>query len=189
MLPDDNRALWWRKMTTPPPCPNCKAGNPVLAPEKHYYFRLTNNIDRLDTLRDNKLKMELNNNEEELELLKIYSKLTKAQYTLSYFSLRSWTWKNANVIDLWTRLLKIYSKLTKAQYTLSYFSLRSWTWKNANVIDLWTRLSDKDQELFFFDVAQLDWDHYCKALLLGLRVYLVKDGIHTLPAARRKWQR
>ncbi|KAI5725359.1 hypothetical protein M8J77_014481 [Diaphorina citri] len=86
-------------------------------------------------------------------------------------------------------LLKIYSKLTKAQYTLSYFSLRSWTWKNANVIDLWTRLSDKDQDLFFFDVAQLDWDHYCKALLLGLRVYLVKDGIHTLPAARRKWQR
>ncbi|KAI5716242.1 hypothetical protein M8J76_003386 [Diaphorina citri] len=45
---------------------------------------LTNNIDRLDTLRDNKLKMELNNNDEELELPKpVFNSISRKHHTHS----------------------------------------------------------------------------------------------------------
>uniref|UniRef100_A0A8D8ZWQ5 Protein FAM195A n=1 Tax=Cacopsylla melanoneura TaxID=428564 RepID=A0A8D8ZWQ5_9HEMI len=45
---------------------------------------LTNNIDRMDTLRDNKMKMELNNNNEELELPKpVFSSISRKHHTHS----------------------------------------------------------------------------------------------------------
>ncbi|XP_075231059.1 fatty acyl-CoA reductase wat-like [Lycorma delicatula] len=86
-------------------------------------------------------------------------------------------------------LTKIYKKLGKFADTMTYFSTRVWTFRNDRVQDLWASLSPEDQEEFFFDLGQMNWEYHAQANCLGLRVYLVKDDIHTLPAARRKWQR
>ncbi|KAL1453638.1 hypothetical protein WDU94_009964, partial [Cyamophila willieti] len=86
-------------------------------------------------------------------------------------------------------LSKIYSKLSKALFSLEYFAFSTWTWRNDNVQSLWAQLGTQDRSLFFFDMGQMNWKEFCQAIMLGMRVYLVKDGIHTLPAARRKWQR
>ncbi|KAI5721993.1 hypothetical protein M8J76_002099 [Diaphorina citri] len=83
----------------------------------------------------------------------------------------------------------IYSKLHKATETLAFFALRQWTWHDSNVQSLWGQLSPEDRSMFFFNVAELRWDDYTKAIILGLRVYLMKDDIDTLPLARRKHEK
>ncbi|RZF48915.1 hypothetical protein LSTR_LSTR003295 [Laodelphax striatellus] len=86
-------------------------------------------------------------------------------------------------------LSKIYKKLGKFADTMTYFATRVWTFRNDRIQDLWAGLSEEDQQEFFFDISQMNWEYHAQANCLGLRVYLVKDDIHTLPAARKKWQR
>lgn len=87
------------------------------------------------------------------------------------------------------RLQNIYRKIDKISDILYYFADKEWTFNNKNVLRLWDKLDGRDKELFNFDVHQLSWDYFCQAHCLGLRVYLTKDDIHTLPAARKKWQK
>lgn len=87
------------------------------------------------------------------------------------------------------RLLKIYKKIDKVIDILKYYSNKEWTFTNNRVLELWETLNSQDKELFNFDIYQLSWDYFSQAHCLGLRVYLVKDDIHTLPEARKKWER
>jgi fatty acyl-CoA reductase len=50
-------------------------------------------------------------------------------------------------------------------------------------------MSEADQKLFFFDIKEMSWDYYARACAIGLRLYLVKDDLHTLKNARIKWER
>ncbi|XP_025415733.1 fatty acyl-CoA reductase wat-like [Sipha flava] len=86
-------------------------------------------------------------------------------------------------------LLKIYKKIDKVRDILAYFSDKEWTFTNHRLMALWETLSSQDKELFNFDINQLSWEYFSQAHCLGLRVYLVKDDIHTLPAARKKWEK
>uniref|UniRef100_A0A8D9E442 Fatty acyl-CoA reductase CG5065 n=1 Tax=Cacopsylla melanoneura TaxID=428564 RepID=A0A8D9E442_9HEMI len=86
-------------------------------------------------------------------------------------------------------LSSVYTKLSKVADTLEYFAGRTWDWNNENVQKLWEQLSPEDQEMFFFDMGQMDWEYHAEALCLGLRLYLVNDDLSTLPAARKKWQK
>lgn len=87
------------------------------------------------------------------------------------------------------RLLKIYNKIDEAQDYLSHFANTEWTFVNDNLLALWDTIDDQDKKLFNFDVNQISWDYFLKAHCLGLRVYLVKDDIYSLPDARKKWKR
>lgn len=84
---------------------------------------------------------------------------------------------------------KIYKKIDKVRDILAYFSNKEWTFTNNNILALWETLNSQDKELFNFDIHQLSWEYFSQAHCLGLRVYLVKDDIHTLPAARKKWEK
>lgn len=84
---------------------------------------------------------------------------------------------------------KIYKKIDKVRDILAYFSDKEWTFTNKNILALWETLNSQDKELFNFDIHQLSWEYFSQAHCLGLRVYLVKDDIHTLPAARKKWEK
>ncbi|XP_050540840.1 fatty acyl-CoA reductase wat-like isoform X2 [Daktulosphaira vitifoliae] len=86
-------------------------------------------------------------------------------------------------------LLNIYKKLDKVRETLAYFANKEWTFVNDRILRLWDTLDSQDRELFNFDVRQISWEYFSQAHCLGLRVYLVKDDIHTLPNARKKWER
>jgi len=87
------------------------------------------------------------------------------------------------------RLMNIYKKIDKVRNILEYFAKTEWTFTNDRVMALWDTLNSQDKELFNFDINQLSWDYFSQAHCLGLRVYLVKDDIHTLPAARKKWEK
>lgn len=87
------------------------------------------------------------------------------------------------------RLLKIYKKIDKVSVILAYFANKQWTFTNDRVMKLWDSMDDQDKKLFNFDIKSLSWEYFAQAHCLGLRVYLVKDDIHTLPAARKKWEK
>lgn len=61
--------------------------------------------------------------------------------------------------------------------------MRQWEYQTDAVNALWASLSHRDQELFFFDMVQLDWDEYLRFYFRGVRQYLMKDPLETVPAA------
>ncbi|XP_050540836.1 fatty acyl-CoA reductase wat-like isoform X3 [Daktulosphaira vitifoliae] len=84
---------------------------------------------------------------------------------------------------------KIYQKTKKASEALVFFAHRQWDFRNDNTQALWSELSESDKDKFFFDMNTMSWDYYARACALGLRLYLVKDDINTLKAARKKWKK
>lgn len=79
--------------------------------------------------------------------------------------------------------------MKKANTALSFFANKQWEINDDNTKTLWNNLSETDQKLFFFDIKSMSWDYYARACAIGLRLYLVKDDLHTLKNARIKWER
>ncbi|XP_054271942.1 fatty acyl-CoA reductase wat-like [Macrosteles quadrilineatus] len=86
-------------------------------------------------------------------------------------------------------LYKVYKKIDKFTMVLAYFAHRSWDFSNNNVQAMWKSLSPSDQKTFNFDMKQLDWDKFFYNYIRGLRVYLLKDDMSTLPQAMVRWRR
>lgn len=72
---------------------------------------------------------------------------------------------------------------------IEYFSMRQWEFQRDNVTGLWTQLSTRDQEIFNFDMSQLDWDKFLHHYYRGIREYLLKDPMSTIPEATARWNR
>lgn len=72
---------------------------------------------------------------------------------------------------------------------IEYFSMRQWSYQMDNLNSLWDRLGKKDQEMFFFDMSQLDWDMFLQHNFRGIRQYLLKDPLETIPEALIRWKR
>ncbi|XP_043803695.1 fatty acyl-CoA reductase wat-like [Apis laboriosa] len=87
------------------------------------------------------------------------------------------------------RMLKVYKKIHKFMSVINYFTVKEWKFANDNVKVLINKLSEEDRENFACDITQVDWDHYFRTYVRGLRIYLIKDSLDTLPQARIKWQR
>lgn len=74
----------------------------------------------------------------------------------------------------------------KFSEVISYFSLQSWTFHDDNTRSLANKLSKLDQSLFKFDVAKLNWNEYFKKHVLGIRLYIIKDTMDTVPEAVKR---
>lgn len=72
---------------------------------------------------------------------------------------------------------------------IEYFSMRQWEFQMDNMNALWASLTPRDQELFNFDMSKMDWDLFLHHYYLGIRQYLLKDPMHTIPAATARWKR
>lgn len=87
------------------------------------------------------------------------------------------------------QLIKIYKKIHKFSHVISFFCTNEWMFTNQNIQQLWKRLDNDDQKLFDFNMKTMDWIDYCHHYIKGMRLYLFKDDLSTLTAARRKWNR
>lgn len=87
------------------------------------------------------------------------------------------------------QLLKVYKKIHKFADVISFFATNEWMFTNNNIQRMWTRLSNRDQELFNFNMKTMDWVEYLHHYISGMRKYLLKDDMSTVEAARRKWNR
>lgn len=89
-----------------------------------------------------------------------------------------------------SRLVKMYQKIEVFTWLLGYFAARSFNFSSDNVRSLYhDKLSQRDKELFNFDLSSIDWSEYMRIYYLGTRKYLMKDDPSTIPAARVKYNR
>ncbi|XP_072160460.1 fatty acyl-CoA reductase wat [Bemisia tabaci] len=87
-------------------------------------------------------------------------------------------------------LVKMYQKIEVFTWLLGYFAARSFNFSSDNVRSLYhDKLSQRDKELFNFDLSSIDWSEYMRIYYLGTRKYLMKDDPSTIPAARVKYNR
>nr|XP_050868832.1 fatty acyl-CoA reductase wat-like isoform X4 [Vespula vulgaris] len=87
------------------------------------------------------------------------------------------------------RLLKIYNKIHKHSDLLGIFATTEWRFTNERWNELLKKLTAEDRQLFFCDIKELVWDTFFKKYPLGIRTYILKDPIETIPQARIKWRR
>ena len=67
---------------------------------------------------------------------------------------------------------------------LEYYMMREWEFISSNPDQLMTKMSADDKTTFNFDVRQIDWESYMENYVVGVRKYLLKDGLSSLPLAR-----
>ncbi|XP_059061576.1 fatty acyl-CoA reductase wat-like [Achroia grisella] len=86
-------------------------------------------------------------------------------------------------------MLKLYFKVMKLTNILFYFSTQHWKFNDDGVQSMWNALTEEDKAVFPFSLKEMSWERLCETFLVGLRVYIVKDDLSTLPEARKKWNR
>lgn len=77
-------------------------------------------------------------------------------------------------------------KVNKMLLLLSHFSTNTWNFDSDNVANLWKCMSEKDRQLFHFNLGSINWSKYWEQSVKHGRVYLVHDPLETLPYARKK---
>lgn len=81
--------------------------------------------------------------------------------------------------------VKLCNKMVKAISALEYFMLRDWTFHTTKTQNLWKSLSPVDQDLYHFDVSDLDWDQYIEAYQKGCKQFIMKEDMDSLPHAHK----
>lgn len=84
------------------------------------------------------------------------------------------------------RMLKLYSKIHKYTVMIGYFGGIHWKLKMGNVYKLIQKMTDEDKQIFFSDLKQLDWATYLRTYIRGVRIYLIKDPLETVPEGQKK---
>ena len=51
------------------------------------------------------------------------------------------------------------------------------------------KMSFEDRQIFYFDVRDIDWQHYFDVYIQGTRRFILKDDISSLPEARKNLNR
>lgn len=87
-------------------------------------------------------------------------------------------------------MFKIAKRYKMAADTGEFFARHEYNFDVDNVKDLLHEIANaEDGHEFMCDVKQLNWDHYLKSYVCGIRKYLLKDDESTLPRARRTLKR
>ncbi|ALC41205.1 CG17562 [Drosophila busckii] len=89
------------------------------------------------------------------------------------------------------RLLRTYKKIHSNIESIYSFTVNSWSFETHNTDALWKSLSERDRQLFEFDMKSLDWNSYFNRALCGMRTYLAKDdpSEESLQRARKRTMR
>lgn len=84
-------------------------------------------------------------------------------------------------------MMKIARKFQKAGETGTFFSTHEFIFENTNLRQLVSEVKTmKDGNEFYCDMSNIDWESYLENYMLGIRQYVLKDGLESLPSARKK---
>ncbi|XP_041675455.1 fatty acyl-CoA reductase wat [Drosophila eugracilis] len=72
-------------------------------------------------------------------------------------------------------LVDLYRKIHKNITVLAPFTTNTWNFDMTNTNELREALSEKDRNLYDFDMARLNWDDYFKIAMYGMRHYIAKE--------------
>ncbi|GBP83317.1 Fatty acyl-CoA reductase wat [Eumeta japonica] len=84
-------------------------------------------------------------------------------------------------------LVQAYRKIHKFSEVITYFSTQEWKFENANTKQLYETMRPADRDAFNFDLTRLTWSEYFSTYVKGVRTYLMKDPVETIPGATRKY--
>jgi alcohol-forming fatty acyl-CoA reductase len=88
-------------------------------------------------------------------------------------------------------MMKISKRFKMAADTGEYFSSNEWIFGVDNLKRV-IRASEEtqlDSDEFNCDIKSINWDTYMEKYMLGIRQFLLKDDMSSLPKARRKLQK
>ncbi|KAK6032627.1 NAD-binding protein [Ostertagia ostertagi] len=88
-----------------------------------------------------------------------------------------------------SRNVQLYSRVWRMVEALHYFTTQGWTFQSKNLPKLWSSMSAHDQQLFNFDIRQLDWDSYLFDYVMGIKQYILKENLDNLQVARANLMR
>lgn len=86
-------------------------------------------------------------------------------------------------------LVHLLRKVRKSLTHVEYFSTHEWHFANDNLWKIWEVMSTEDRQMFNFDLRQLHWPTFFESYCLGIKQYVLKEDISTLPAARKHLQK
>ncbi|XP_068621818.1 putative fatty acyl-CoA reductase CG8306 [Battus philenor] len=83
-------------------------------------------------------------------------------------------------------LIRLHKNVWSSLNRLEPFIFNEWRFHNPNTRELSKTLNKTDSELFSIDISGIDWIEYFDIMHLGVRRFLNKEKVSTLPAARSK---
>lgn len=88
-------------------------------------------------------------------------------------------------------MYKIAKRFKLAADTGTYFSVHQWNFETKNIRRLIraARETQLDAHEFNCDLSNMNWDSYMEKYMMGIRTFVLKDDISSLPQARKKLQR
>lgn len=84
------------------------------------------------------------------------------------------------------RFVKIYEKIDKKSALYSYFATNEWLFREKNVKSMINRMSDADKAIFNCDITKIDFAEYTLVWCIGVRKYILKDGLEGSVAAGKR---
>ncbi|XP_049794385.1 putative fatty acyl-CoA reductase CG5065 [Schistocerca nitens] len=87
------------------------------------------------------------------------------------------------------RLREYYRKAHKINKALEFFVMREWDFETAQTEALRSRLAAEGGALLPFDPRLIDWERYFGHFVCGVRRFLLKDDLDSVPAARLRYRR
>ena len=86
-------------------------------------------------------------------------------------------------------MMQIYKKIHKFCEVIYYFTTCRWYFTNHNTQELWNKLTPEDQQMFFFNMAEINWSEVINLSMFGIRTYLMKEDPSTIPLALKRTNR
>lgn len=86
-------------------------------------------------------------------------------------------------------LFKMHRKIHAVLSAFEEFTTKEWKFTTENQWPLWEAMSVDDKRDFYFDVRQIDWTSFAEQYCLGIKLYMLKEDLSTLPKARKHLKR
>jgi len=83
-------------------------------------------------------------------------------------------------------LLKMHRNINRSLSLLEPFIFTEWMFNNDKTMELHSKLKESDKEDFNLDLSTLDWETYFVNLGKGVRQFLHREKMSSLPAAKKK---
>lgn len=99
--------------------------------------------------------------------------------------------KNLSILKIkFYRAMKMTKKLQMATKTGEYFSTHEWKFKTDNFLSLNQALTLTGENAYLpCDITIYNWKEYMRTYILGIRKFLLRDSLDSLPSARQKLQK
>lgn len=81
-------------------------------------------------------------------------------------------------------MVHIQKRISDGLEVLQYFTTRDWIFHNDQLMKLWEDMDPRDKKIFSIDFFAVEEAEYIKNIILGARVYCMKEKLETLPRAR-----